>query len=210
MIFHKKSILDCLSVSVASMVSVLTFACSVQARPPRAVQTPEQIRVAGHLDLQGIQVKQMFLQERDDKRYLFLRRADQNAFAIVDVTNPTRPVLADTSALQELANESVELPSPGSTLAIVFAPEPRTTPANSGTLASDVTLMNVRLIDLSDPREPKTIKAFHGVTSVASDEGRELVFLANNEGLWIVSHHQNRPLPMCTSESAIEALPNCQ
>lgn len=211
-IFHKKSLLRFASVSVALVVSVLTFACTFEARPPRAVQTLEQIRVAGHLDLQGMQVKEMFLQQRNDKRYLFLRRADQNAFAIVDITNPNRPVLADTSALPELASGSMELPSPGSALAIVLVPEQSSTPAASGTLASDATLINetVQLIDLSDPREPKTMKVFHSVTSVASDDGRELVFLANKEGLWIVSHHQNRPLPMCTSESAIQPLPNCQ
>ena len=209
MVFHKKGLLDFGLVSVL-VASVLTFACSVDARPPRAVQTQEQIIVAGRLDLQGIQVKQMFLQQRDDKSYLFLRRADQNAFAIVDVTNPNHSVLAGKNALQDLAGGSVELPPPESTLAIVFVPEQSSTSVASGTLASDVTLMNVRLIDLSDPREPKTMKVFNSVTSVASDDGRELVFLANNEGLWIVSHHQNRPLPMCTSESAIEALPNCQ
>ena len=209
MVFDKKSLLDFAFVSVALVVSALTFAFSVEARPPRAVQIQEQIRVAGHLDLQGMQVKQMFLQQRDNKSYLFLRRADQNAFAIVDVTNPNRPVLADQSALPELAGGTLELP-PGSTLAIAFVPEQNSTPTASETLASDVTLMKVRLIDLSDPREPKTMKIFNSVTSVASDEGRLLVFLANNEGLWIVSHHQNRPLPMCTSESAIEPLPNCQ
>lgn len=112
MIFHKKSLLDFASVSVASVVSVLTFACTFEARPPRPLQAQEHIRVAGHLDLQGMQVKQMFLQQRDTKSYLFLRRADQNAFAIVDITNPNRPVLADTSALSGLAGESAELPPP--------------------------------------------------------------------------------------------------
>ena len=212
MVFHKKGLLDFALVSVALVVSILTVACSVEARLRRAVQTQEQVSVTGHLGLQGMQVKQMFLQQRGDKSYLFLRRADENAFAIVDVTNPNSSVLLDESALREPAGGSVELPPPGSTLAMAFVPERSSTPAASGILASDETLINetVRLLDLSDPREPKTLKVFNRVTSVASDDGRELVFLANNEGLWIVSYHQNRPLPMCTSESATEPLPNCQ
>jgi hypothetical protein len=37
-----------------------------------------------------------------------------------------------------------------------------------------------------------------------------LVFLVNDEGLWIVSHHRNRPLPMCTTEDAEKAEPYSQ
>lgn len=44
--------------------------------------------MVSHLELQGMHVKQMFLQQRGGKNCLFLRRADKNAFAIVDVTNP--------------------------------------------------------------------------------------------------------------------------
>ena len=212
MVLHKKGVLGFAFVSAALVFSVLTFARSSDARPRHAEQTKEQISVAGHLDLEGMPVKQMFLQQRDGLSFLFLRRADQNAFAIVDVTDPSSPRFAGTSALREPAGGSVELPTPGSALAIAFVPEQSSAPAASRTVGSDAGHITetVQLIDLSDPSHPQTMKVFNRVTSMASDDGRSLVFLVNDEGLWIVSHHLNRPLPACTSESAMEPLPDCQ
>jgi hypothetical protein len=206
---HEKIRPNFLSLSAALFVSILAFAHVLSAQPPRAPQSQEHVSVTGHLDLQGMPVKQILLQQRGDKRCLFLRRADKNAFAIVDVTNPAKPVLVDRDALQQPTGGNVELPPSGSAMAIAFVPD-----ANPGSAAppsaASLPTESVRLIDLSDPRHPKTVRTFNGVTTVATDDGRKLVFLANNEGLWIVSHHRDRPLPVCTSESALESVPDCQ
>ncbi|HWO36369.1 MAG TPA: hypothetical protein VNO32_46870, partial [Candidatus Acidoferrum sp.] len=172
-------------------------------------QSPVQVSVAGHLELQGMRVKHIFVQQRGSKYYLLLRRADKNSFAIVDVTNPGNPVITDRNALPEPDGGNVDLPTPGSALAIAFVPDSAPAAA-AGKPAESLPTETVRLIDLADPRHPKTLKTFNKVTSVASDDGRKLVFLVNDEGLWIISHHRNRPLPMCTSESEIEPLPDCQ
>jgi len=208
MILHGKTRRNILSVSV-TLILVLALAHSLEGRTPRAPQSQVQVSVTGHLELQGIRVKQIFVQQRGSKYYLFLRRADKNAFAIVDVTNPGNPVLADKNALPEPAGGNVDLPAPGSALAIAFVPDSAPAAA-AGRPDDSLPTETVRLIDLADPRHPKTIRVFNKVTSVASDDGRKLVFIVNNEGLWIVSHHRNRPLPMCTSESEIEPIPNCQ
>ena len=212
MVFHRKSLLDFVFVSASLVVSIFAFANSVEAQRPRTAQSQEQVSVVGHLDLRGMQVKQIFVQQRGGKNYLLLRRADQNAFAIVNVSDPAKPLLADRDDLRQPAGAEVDLPRSGSALAIAFVPERNSAPAASAVPASAITLPteSVRLIDLTDPQHPKTVKIFNRVTSVASDDGRKLVFLVNNEGLWIVSHHRNHPLPMCTSESEIEALPDCQ
>jgi hypothetical protein len=173
-------------------------------------QSQEQVSVAGHMELQGMRVKQMFLQQRGSKYYLFLRRADKNAFAIVDVTNPGKPVLTDREALPQPTGGSVDLPAQGSALAIAFVPDSGSAASAGRAAADSLPTETVRLVDLTDPRHPKTIKIFNKVISVANDDGRKLVFLVNNEGLWIVSHHRNHPLPMCTSESEIESIPDCQ
>jgi len=212
MVFHRKSLLDFVFVSASLVVSIFAFANSVEAQRPRTGQSQEQVSVVGHLDLRGMQVKQIFVQQRGGKNYLLLRRADQNAFAIVNVSDPAKPLLADRDDLRQPAGTEVDLPRSGSALAIAFVPERNSAPAASAVPASAITLPteSVRLIDLTDPQHPKTVKTFNRVTSVASDDGRKLVFLVNNEGLWIVSHHRNHPLPMCTSESEIEPLPDCQ
>ena len=212
MVLHWKWLLDFVFGSSALVVSIFASPSSVEARLPRTAQSQEQVSVVGHLDLHGMQVKQIFVQERSGKNYLLLRRADQNAFAIVNVSDPAKPLLGDRDDLRQPAGAEVDLPRPGSALAIAFVPERNSAPAASAMPASAITLPteSVRLIDLTDPQHPKTVKIFNRVTSVASDDGRKLVFLVNNEGLWVVSHHRNHPLPMCTSESEIEPLPDCQ
>jgi len=175
---------------------VHTYSCGSVARPaifPRASQgrrTP---------CLQGMPVKQILQQQRGEKGYLFLRRADENAFAIVDVTNAAKPVLLDRNALPEPTGGNISLPPSGSALAIAFVPDRRSgsTAAASAPGAANLPTETVRLIDLSDPRHPNMVRTFEGVTSVAIDDSRKLVFLANNGGLWIVSHRE-LTLPLCS------------
>ena len=193
------------SLCAALVVSVLAFA----AGPALTTPAQEQTKVAGHLELPGIHVRHMLPQQRGDKYYLFLRRVDKNDFAIVDATDPTKPVLVDRNSLKEAPGGEVELPAPGSALAIAFVPDSSSGAAASAS-AAKLPTETIHLIDLSDPKRPKTIRTFKGVTSVATDDGRKLVFLVNDEGLWVVSHHRSRPLPLCTSEAEISSMPECR
>lgn len=177
-----------------------------------ASQSQEQVSVIGHLDLQGMQVKDIFLQQRENKSYLFFGRVDKNAFAIVDVTNPAHPVLVDRSGLQEPSGSRVDLPSYESGLAIVFVPDSNSSPSVEPVSSRAVSLPtdSMRLIDLTDPKNPKVVKTFKRVTSVTADESRQLVFVSNDQGLWIVSHHRTYPVPSCTSESITDDVAQCQ
>jgi hypothetical protein len=189
---------SCVALALAA-TSILAFTriLAAQSRVPQYSQ--EQVKVAGYLDLQGMPVKQILQQQRGEKGYLFLRRADKNAFAIVDVTNAAKPVLLDQNALPEPTGGNISLPPSRSALAIAFVPDRRSgsTAAASAPGAANLPTETVRLIDLSDPRHPNTVRTFEGVTSVAIDDSRKLVFLANNRGLWIVSHRE-LTLPVCS------------
>ena len=178
---------------------ILAFTCVLAAHSRGPQHSQEQVNVAGHLYLQGMPVKQILQQQRGEKGYLFLRRADNNAFAIVDVTNAAKPVLLDRNALPEPTGGNISLPPTGSALAIAFVPDRRSgsTAAAPAPGAANLPTETVRLIDLSDPRHPNTVRTFEGVTSVAIDESRKLVFLANNGGLWILSHRE-LTLPVCS------------
>lgn len=178
---------------------ILAFTCVLVAQSGGPQHSQEQVNVAGHLDLQGMPVKQILQQQQGERGYLFLRRADKNAFAIVDVTDAAKPVLLDRNALPEPTGGKISLPPSGSALAIAFVPDRKSgsTAAASAPGAANLPTETVRLIDLSDPQHPKTVRAFEGVTSGAIDESRKLVFLANNGGLWIVSHREPT-LPVCS------------
>jgi len=64
---------------------------------------------------------------------------------------------------------------------------------------------------MSDPANPKTLQTFEGVTSVLADDSRDLIYIANSEGVWILRHVQARPpRPRCDSESVFSPIADCQ
>ncbi len=189
------------------LVPVLLCFLFLSVRPSVAASPEEQVRVLAHLPLEGMHVNQMFVQQRGNKFYLYLHRPGKDAFALVDVTKPDKPVLLSRNALKETPRAQVEPPAGGSVLAIAVTPE-----GGSAQAAPPAKLPTetVQLVDMSNPKGAKTIKTFKGVTSIYPDDGRKLVYLVNDEGLWIVSHRMMRPMPLCTSEEEMNPMPDCQ
>jgi hypothetical protein len=170
--------------------------------------TQEHVKVVANLPLDGMHVNQMFMQQRDGKFYLYLHRPIKEAFALVDVTNPDKPVLLTRVALKESPGSQVLPPAGGSVLALTVTPEGGS--AQAAPTAAQLPTETVQFVDTSNPKSAKTVKTFKGVTSVYADDARKLVYLVNGEGLWIVSHRMIRPMPLCTSEEALNPIPDCQ
>jgi hypothetical protein len=199
-------------VAVCCLVFVSRIPAQTSNNPETAsglktISGQEHVKVLGHLPLDGMRVNQMFTQRRGDKVYLFLHRPTKDAFAVVDVTNPGKPALISRDVLNEKKGEQVQT-APGSALAIAVTPENGATPSAAAPV--NLPTETVQLVDMSDPKNVKSLKKFTGVTSVYSDDGRKLVYLVNSEGLWIVGHHMTHPLPMCNSEASLTPIPDCQ
>ena len=58
----------------------------------------------------------------------------------------------------------------------------------------------VRLLDLSDPANPRTLQTFDAVSSTLLDDSRSLIYITNDAGLWVLSHNVSPPHPLCDSE----------
>lgn len=170
---------------------------------------PEHIRVVGHLPLENMHVNSMFVEQRNSKTYLYLHRPSKDAYAVVDVTDPQHPKIVTRDTLKESDAMKVEGPATGSAFGIAVAPE---TSGSSNEPSGPVILPSetVQFIDMSNPKDVKAVKTFKGVTAMYPDNPRRLVYLVNGDGLWIVNHHLNHPLPLCNSESALTPLPDCQ
>jgi hypothetical protein len=65
----------------------------------------------------------------------------------------------------------------------------------------------VKLLDLSDPSRPRTLKTFAGVTSVFLDDRRNMIYLANHDGLWILYHRIDLLRQECEYESKYSEVP---
>jgi hypothetical protein len=154
----------------------------------------EMIKVVAHLPLPGSAVRQIFLQSEGGRQYVYLQ---QNVhFTVVDVTEPAKAQIVDRVA------PGGRLTEVGAGLAIAVKSD------QPGDAA--VPTQTVKLMDMTDPKNPHVAKTFTGVTSIYSDDARHLIFLTNSDGLWIVKHSQSHRLPLCTSESEENSVVQCR
>ena len=186
---------------------VLIGLASASEQPaPKPTDLPAT--VIAHLPLPQATGSQMLLQREKEKQYLYVQQATKQGFMIVDVTKPEKPSLLKRTAESNQATAgNLQMVSPD----VAIAEAPEKTPATL--TSSNHPTETVRVLDLSDPRNPKTLETFNKVTSLLPDGGHGLIYLTNNEGLWILRYNRPAQLepakkkPPCDSESEIMAMP---
>jgi len=190
------------------MSFVVLVALSLGKDDPLKKPTDVPATVIAHLSLPQATGNQMLLQREEGKNYLYVQQASRQGFMIVDVSKPEKPnLLKRTAESNQATAGSLEMVSPD--VAIAESPEKKPTTLTSSSHPTE----NVRVLDLSDPHNPKTLQEFSGVTSLLPDGGHGLIYLTNSEGLWVLRY--NRPALLepakkkrpCDSESEIEAMP---
>ncbi len=203
----------CLRASLRKVVlvlSVLAVAGMLAGASEEAAPKPTDVpaTVIAHLPLPQATGSQMLLQRENGKRYLYVQQAGKQGFMVVDVSNPEKPnLLKRTAEPNQSTSGNLEIVS--SEVAISEAPEKTPTTLTSNPRRTEV----VRVLDLSDPRDPKTLETFNKVTSLLPDGGHSLIFLTNDEGLWILRYNHPMRLepakkkPPCDSEAEIMAMP---
>jgi len=127
---------------------------------------------------------------------------------IVDVSKPEFPsLLKRTAEPNQTTSGNLQMVSPD--VAIAEAPEKKPNTLTSSAHPTET----VRVLDLSDPRNPKTLQEFNGVTSLLPDASHGLIYLTNNQGLWVLRYTRpallepSKKKPPCDSESEIMAMP---
>jgi hypothetical protein len=178
------------------------------AEKPTTLPTDVPATVIAHLPLPQATGSQMLLQKENSKQYLYVQQAAKQGFMIIDVSRPEQPsLLKRTAEPNQPTAGDLQIVSPD--VAIAEAPEKTPETVSSSNHRTET----VRVLDLSDPRNPKTLETFNQVTSVLPDGRHGLIYLTNNEGLWILRY--NRPallepakkkLP-CDSNAEIMAMP---
>jgi hypothetical protein len=194
-------------ITLLAVFVVLVALSSAKDEPPKK-PTDLPATVIAHLPLPQATGTQMLLQREDGKNYLYVQQSSKQGFMIVDVSKPDRPTLLKRTAEASLATSgNLEMVSPD--VGIAETPDKKPTTLTSSNHPTET----VRVLDLSDPHNPKTLQEFNGVTSLLPDGGHGLIYLTNNEGLWILRY--TRPALLepakkkkpCDSESEIEAMP---
>ena len=193
------------------ILCTLSFVLSVLTATTVAGQKPDKPQdvaasILAHVPLPSATGSQMLLQRKGSKQYLYVQEASKQGFMIVDVTKPNHPnVLKQTASISEATAGSLEMVGPD--LALAETAEKHTGTTGSASHPAE----SVRVLDMSNPANPKTLQRFDGVTGVLADTSRNLIYIANGDGLWILKHTQPRPpLPKCDSESVFSPIADCQ
>jgi hypothetical protein len=192
---------------VFSLLCVLTALAGASEQPaPKPTDVPAT--VIAHLPLPQATGSQMLLQMESAKRYLYVQQSAKQGFMIVDVSKPEAPALLKrTAEANQATSGNLEIVSPD--VAIAEAPEKTSTTLTSSNHPTET----VRVLDLSDPVNPKTLETFSKVTGLLPDGGHGLIYLTNNDGLWILRYNQPsrfepaKKKPPCSSASEIQAMP---
>src|SRR5579864_6590177 len=136
------------------LVPALTgLALSSEQPAPKPTDVPAT--VIAHLPLPEATGSQMLLQKENAKHYLYVQQASKQGFMIVDVTKPEKPNLLKRTAQSDQATSGdLDMVSPN--VAIAQAPEKTPSTLTSNNHPTEI----VRVLDLSDPRNPKTLETF--------------------------------------------------
>ena len=187
--------------------------CSANAATKATVNS-DSIVVLARLPLRGIPVEQMFFEDSGGRNYLYIRQAGQPGYTVVDVTQGRRPKIVKQITLsKDFPRETLEMVGAG----LGVAGRPDTKSGNRGepgalqgteeASSSDPPTQFVKLLDLSDPSRPRTLKTYAGVTSVSLDNRRNIIYLANHDGLWILYHRIDLLRQECEYESKYSEVP---
>jgi hypothetical protein len=197
---------NALGLLVFALCTVPTTSAAAEDKVVKPQDVPAT--VIAHLPLPQATGNQMLLQRESAKQYLYVQQAGKQGFMVVDVTRPEKPSLLKRSAESNQSTAgNLEMVSPD--VAIAEAPEKTATTLTSSTHPTET----VRVLDLSDPHNPKTLETFNKVASILPDGGRSLIYLTNNEGLWILRYNHPsliepaKKKPPCDSNSEIMAIP---
>jgi hypothetical protein len=196
--------------TVVLVLTLLVLAARQAGASEQPTPKPTDVpaTVIAHLPLPQATGNQMLLQNDAGKHYLYVQQAGKQGFMVVDVSKPEKPsLLKRTAESNQSTSGNLCMVSPD--VAIAEAPEKTPTTVASSNHPTET----VRVLDLSDPHNPKTLETFNKVTSLLPDGNHGLIYLTNNEGLWILRYNHPSLLepakkkPLCDSNAAIMAMP---
>jgi hypothetical protein len=143
--------------------------------------TPQDsISVESQLTVPGGPVTRFVATQHYDRPYVYVEHGPGQPVTLLDVSKPQKPVIVSQldSSLVSSAG-TMNLVAVAGTAALSSS-----VPAETAKISSQT----IRLMDFSDPKNPKVTRQFEGVTAVETLAGGTIL-LANPEGVWILSRH---------------------
>jgi len=141
------------------------------AKPPE-----DSIQVVGHLAITSGPVTGFIATRHYSSYYLYAEHKGGKVLTLIDVTDAARPSI--------LAN--VSYPTDGASSVFAVAGTAALVTEGTSTDAPAPAPGTIRILDFSDPEHPKVSRELTGVTALSRDSQRDLIFVANGDGIWIL------------------------
>ena len=145
-----------------------------------AKQTNDRIELIGHIAFDGKDVKGVITDEHWRRNYLYLTFV--GTIKVVDVTDGPKPRI--TSEYTESSPLQAQLVVGNVAVLTDIAPA-------TGNIPHAVSIVN-----FADPAKPEIIRQFANVTGFFVDSRRGLIYVINNEGLWILQEKPGHDLEL--------------
>lgn len=167
-----------LSAALMLILSAGMFAPWAQAKAKKKKDHPKEpgIYVISHLELAHAAISNIEASDDPGRYIIELTSADGKTVTLVDVNNPEKPRLVREVPLPSGLQHSSTQIRAGDAALIAAEEDP---------LAEAVPQL-IRLVSLSGPAQVKTIQEFPGITAIWTDQTRELVYMVDSSGLWIL------------------------
>src|SRR5580704_1412623 len=168
--------------SILALAGAIALPVAAQAKDkkakPAAQDPQDSIEVVGHIPATGGPIPRFMATQHYSSYYLYAEHQTGQGVTMIDVTKADRPaVLADIPAV----------PGSSDSLTVVAGAAALVTSAPASAAAPST--QTIRIMDFSDPQHPKLVREFSGVTATSRDDRRNLIFVANGEGIWILRQH---------------------
>jgi hypothetical protein len=173
----------CIPVCFLALLGAITLPPGAQAKNKKAKPAPkdeqDSIQVVAHIPPENGPITRFLATQHYSSYYLYAEHQTGQGVTLIDITKADRPsVLSDIPSV---------LPGSTDSLAVVAGTAALVTSASA--TASSPEAQTIRIMDFSDPQHPKVTREFLGVTATSRDDRRGLIFVANNEGIWILRQH---------------------
>lgn len=136
----------------------------------------DAIEVVAHVPLAGDRVTHFIETQHYRRDYLYAEHANGKSVTLIDVTHPEKPALLSEADFPARSSDSLVAVTGNAALVAV----------NTNSQPNAIEPRTYRIMSFADPAHPAVKQELDGVTAVASDDKRELIFLANGDGLWIL------------------------
>ncbi len=150
------------------------LAAKEKHKKPESAAPRDQIAIEAHIALGDGVVRRFVATRHYDRSYVYAEREAGKPVTLIDITNAGHPkVLSNTSFP---ASSGSLLDVAGTAALVTDTVNAKAAPAQT-----------IRLMDFSDPANPKVTKEFDGVTAI--EKIGAVILLANGDGIWILSQH---------------------